>query len=130
MSSITDMRPFLVTDHALEAPMFEPLDKAANPADRSTGSTHAPDGNLGSSAGPNSRWFSVEYTQQSSLPPAFQASRVCSYTDAEDTWVIALWDNSDPQVPSNCILRVRSSEVTGVREHATMTDALRAAYGQ
>ncbi|MDO9455235.1 hypothetical protein [Nocardioides sp.] len=73
----------------------------------------------------NQNWYSVTYTATAppGLPPLFNAARVCTYIDAESTWVIALWDHPDPDRPSNCIFKVASSDIVRIQKHDDLRSA-------
>lgn len=78
------------------------------------------------------RWYAIQYAADAppGLPPAVEASVRLSYSDAEGEWLAFLMDPpaSATDRQRRCILRVNAAHVLVVSEHASLQEALAAAF--
>ena len=76
------------------------------------------------------RWYAIQYnvTAPPGLPPAVEASVRLSYSDAEGEWLAFLMDAPANDRQLRCILRVNAAHTLVVSEHASLQEALAAAF--
>lgn len=81
---------------------------------------------------PGSRWYALRYAVAAApgLPPALQASFLLPYSDVEGRWLAFIMDPPATAASQerSCILRVKEADVLEVTDHASLEDALAAAF--
>ncbi|RYC05633.1 endonuclease domain-containing protein [Nocardioides zhouii] len=83
-------------------------------------------------APPPSKWFALQYKEVAppGLPPALEASLLMLTSDDGGDWFAFYMDpplNAALRQPQ-CVLKVKQTDVRSVTEHATLQDALAAAF--
>lgn len=81
---------------------------------------------------PSTRWYAIRYegTADPGLPPVVEASWQLPYSDVEAHWLAFIMEPpaTATRRQHRCILRVKDADVLEVTEHASLEEALAAAF--